>query len=279
MKKSLIFVVITFFVFYGTTAQPNHTPTKVMTLGVFHFDYPNLDVVKTDVNDQISVLDEPFQSEIISICRAIEEFKPTLIAIESTPDNQLLIDSLYLQYKKGNYLLKKNELFQLGFRIAGLLDLDKVYCVDDAGKHYSNMEAIFHDNTRRSAFEHYYLNSEDTLYKKAIPHKKISSIVETLYESNLPETIKESLATYLLHPFKYEENPGDFTGVDFETGRWFNRNLRIFRNIQRIPHNSQDRILLIIGSGHLNLLNLFIDTSREFELVSPLPYLEKAKNG
>ena len=26
----------------------------------------------------------------------------------------------------------------------------------------------------------------------------------------------------------------DFTGVDFETGRWFSRNLKIFRNIQRI---------------------------------------------
>jgi hypothetical protein len=82
---------------------------------------------------------------------------------------------------------------------------------------------------------------------------------------------------YLLHPFKYEENPGDFTGVDFETGRWYNRNLRVFRNIQRIPHNSEDRILLIIGREHLNLLNLFFDTSREFELVSPLPYLEKAR--
>ena len=82
---------------------------------------------------------------------------------------------------------------------------------------------------------------------------------------------------YLLNPFKYEEKPGDFTGADFETGRWFNRNLRIFRNIQRIPHNSEDRILLIIGSDHLNLLNLFFDISKEFEFVSPLPCLENAK--
>ena len=83
---------------------------------------------------------------------------------------------------------------------------------------------------------------------------------------------------YLKVPFKYEEKEGDFTGVDFETGRWFSRNLRIFRNIQRIPADSNDRILLIIGREHLNLLNWYFDVSDEFKLVSPLPYLEKAKD-
>ncbi|TVR39512.1 MAG: hypothetical protein EA394_09540, partial [Bacteroidia bacterium] len=70
---------------------------------------------------------------------------------------------------------------------------------------------------------------------------------------------------------------GDFTGVDLESGRWFNRNLRIFRNVQRIPSDPDDRILLIVGADHLNLLNIFFDISWEFELVSPLPYLEKAR--
>ena len=69
--------------------------TRVMTLGVFHFSYPNLDRVKTEKSDQISILEEPYQSEIVSICKAIEEFKPTIIAVEARPDRQHLIDSLY----------------------------------------------------------------------------------------------------------------------------------------------------------------------------------------
>jgi len=47
--------------------------------------------------------------------------------------------------------------------------------------------------------------------------------------------------------------------------------------MQRIPRGPDDRILLIVGAGHLNLLNPFFDASWEFELVSPLPYLEKAR--
>lgn len=251
--------------------------TKIMTLGVFHFDYPNLDAVKIEGKDKISVLDEPFQSEIKSISKAIEEFNPTIIAIELTPDKQQKVDSLYLLYKVGKWDLKKNEVYQLGFRIGKQLNLEKIYCVDDKGKHYENIEALFRDSIRLSNFEHYYLNSRDTIYE--IPHSrgKVLSLVDALYEGNRPEKVKEGLATYLLHPFKYEENPGDFTGVDFESGRWYNRNLRIFRNIQRISPSTEDRILLIIGSGHLNLLNLFFDVSREFDLVSPLPYLKKAK--
>ncbi|MBS4036149.1 MAG: hypothetical protein KGZ85_16925 [Ignavibacterium sp.] len=248
-----------------------------MTLGVFHFAYPNLDAVKAVDKDKISVLEEPYQSEIIAISRAISDFNPTIIAVEWTPDNQPVIDSLYLQYKADRFALGKNEIHQLGFRIGKHLNLDKIYYVDDWGRHYENIDAIFNDSVRLSKFEDYYLHSGDTIYGLSDFAGKVNSIIDELYERNRPEYIKERLAVYLLHPFKYEEQPGDFTGVDFESGRWYNRNLRILRNIQRIQYNSEDRILFIIGSEHLNLLNLFFDTSREFELISPLPYLEEAR--
>jgi len=279
MRIVLASVLFCVFILNNTLAQSDEKPTqtKIMTLGVFHFAYPNLDAVKTEDKDKISVLDEPFQSEIEAICKSIEEFNPTVIAIEQIPTNQHIIDSLYLQYKEGKFDLKKSEAYQLGFRIGKQLKLDRIYCVDDQGRHYERIEAIFKDSLRLSKFEDYFMNSRDTVHEPPVTGNKVSSIIDALYEINEPARIKERLATYLLHPFKYEEVEGDFTGVDFETGRWFNRNLRIFRNIQRIPNKSNERILLIIGGEHLNLLNPFFDTSKEFELVSPLPYLEKAR--
>lgn len=250
---------------------------QIMTLGVFHFDYPNLDFHKTDSDDQISVLEEPYQSEILSVCKAIEEYNPTIIAVELNPGNQQKIDSTFVSYKNNKWELGRNEVHQLGFRIGKNLGLDKIYCVNNMGRPYANLDSIFSDSTRLKKFEEYYLTNPDSVYQLPPPNMKITSVIDAMVEANNPERIRERLSVYLLHPFKYEETPGDFTGVDFETGRWYNRNLRIFRNIQRIPHNTDDRILLIIGSEHLNLLNLFFDISREFELVSPLPYLMKAK--
>lgn len=252
--------------------------TEIMTLGVFHFSYPNLDAVKTDEKDQVSVLEEPWQIEIQAICKALEEFRPTIIAVEFTPDLQNRMDSLFVAYQNNSYSLGKNEVFQLGFRLAKALGLQKVHCVDDTGKHYENTNAIFNDSTRLKKLTDYYHNERNTLYEVSVSSRKIHSITNAFIESNHPERIKERLANYLHHPFKYEETMGDFTGVDFETGRWFNRNLRIFRNIQRLPYTSEDRILLIIGSEHLNLLNHFFEVSKEFHLVSPVPFLEKVKN-
>jgi len=251
---------------------------KIMTLGVFHFAYHNLDAVKTEEKNQISVLKEPYQSEIIAICGAIEEYNPTIIAVEVLPEQQRRIDSLFILYKSGNLILGKDEVDQLAFRTGKDLNLDKIHCVNDFGKHYNEILAIFNDSIRSAKFEDWFMKSRDSIYGTSPTGERISGIIDALYECNKPEVIKESLAIYLLNPFKYEENPGDFTGVDFETGRWFNRNLRIFRNIQRIPHTADDRILLIIGAGHLNLLNMFFGVSHEFEFVSPLPYLEEARN-
>ena len=250
--------------------------TRIMTLGVFHFAYPNLDAVQTAEEDQVSVLDEPYRSEIIAIAEAIGEFRPTIIAIEADLEQQGSIDSMYSLYREGKFTLKKGEIYQLGFRIAKKEELQGLYCVNDWGRHYPGIEGLFSDSLRLARLEEYYVNSPDSIYKIKSDSGKVNSIIDVLIEMNDPLRIKEDLSGYLLNPFKYEEVPGDFTGVDFETGRWFNRNLRIFRNLQRIDHTSDDRILLIIGSGHLNLLNYFIDVSREYELVSPVPFLENA---
>lgn len=247
-----------------------------MTLGVFHFDFPNLDAVQTEEKDKISVLDEPFRSEIIALAKSLKEFKPTIIAIERTQDRQNRIDSLYHAYRVGEWELGENEIYQLGFRIGHDLNIEKIYCIDDFGVHYEHILAIFNDSVRLariSEYQQWVFQTEG----KSRTAERVSSIVETIHASNKPENIQNNMAGYLSGLFKYEEEAGDYTGVDFESGRWFNRNLRIFRNIQRIPKNTDDRILLIIGSDHLNLLNFFFERSNEFELVSPLPYIEKAR--
>lgn len=259
------------------TTPPSSTKTPVLTLGVFHFEYPNLDAVTTNEEDQISVLDEPYQAEIRSIVASLQTFRPTLIAVEALPAKQHEIDSLYAAYLAGRMELRRTEVHQLGFRLGKLLGLERIHAIDDAGRHYPNLMEIFADSSRRARFERYYLTSPDTVYALERTAGRVTSIVDALEQANDPDVVKAELGMYLIRQFKYEEEDGDFTGVDFETGRWFNRNLRIFRNIQRLPRTADDRVLLVIGSGHLNLLTYLFDVSKEFDLVSPLPYLQNAR--
>lgn len=276
--KKFIFLVCSLLMAPSIFAQPTEQlpQVQVMTIGTFHFSYPNLDLVQTRPEDQISVLDEPFQSEIIAISKAILEFQPTIIAIELPPARQARIDSLYLLYLVDHFQLPTGEEYQLGFRIGRMAGVDRIYCIDDFGRAYDNILELWDDDERRTRLgAHMRQVRRDLNLQDLAP--KVTGIIDELTWRNQPENIRDNLAIYLYGTFTYEEEPGDFTGVDLESGRWFNRNLRIFRNVQRIPRGPDDRILMIVGADHLNLLNIFFDISWEFELVSPLPYLEQAR--
>ena len=54
---------------------------------------------------------------------------------------------------------------------------------------------------------------------------------------------------------------------------WFNRNLRIFANLQRITERPDERILLVIGAGHLAILRHCVQASPEYDLVEVAEYL------
>src|SRR6185436_117969 len=107
------------------------------------------------------------------------------------------------------------------------------------------------------------------------PTLRANGIRKELLLLNDDERINASLGDYLIGIFKYEEKENDFLGVDFETGRWFSRNLKIFRNIQRINVTADDRIAVIFGAGHLNLLNYFFTCSPEYEFVDVKEFLKK----
>lgn len=98
--------------------------------------------------------------------------------------------------------------------------------------------------------------------------------MQELRELNAEESLKKSLGDYLISIFKYQIEDNEFFGVDYTTGWWFNRNLRIFRNIQKIKTKSTDKILVIFGAGHMNILNILFDVSPEYNLVNTLDYLK-----
>jgi len=251
--------------------------TEVMTLGTFHFNFPNLDVKQVNKKDQIDVLEPGFQQEIGLIVNKIAVFKPTIIVIERQPSEQQHTDSIFAQYLRGNYQLKRNEEEQIGFRLAKSLGIKKLYCVDEWGNFNNRIDSIIFgkDSIAAARFENFFENNPDSLKRFNIkPVFKTKGIIAALQQANDEMNIKKSLGDYLVGLFKYESREHDFTGVDFETGRWFSRNLKIFRNIQRINTGPSDRILIIYGAGHLNLLNYFFDCSPEYSRIKTNDFLK-----
>ncbi len=273
LKK--IFLILVFVLFkLSISAQE---PIPVLTLGTFHFDFPNLDRVQYSDENQIDVLDIKYQNEIKRLVQLLARFKPTVIAIERSPKIQVRIDSLYQQYLIGKYDLQRSEDEQIGFRLAKHLGIDRLHCVDVWGQSYDKITKLLVDENSQNyiEFDKSFSEHPDSI-KRFEPQSifKQKGIIAELLQLNNIENIQKSLGNYLIGHFKYESKPYDYTGVDFETGRWFNRNLRIFRNIQRIETSPSDRILIIFGAGHMNVLNYLFECSPEYFLEDTYKYLE-----
>ena len=258
-----------FMLFAGSLPAQEHRP-QVLTLGTFHFAFPNLDAQQVADSDRIDVLQPRYQTEIVDIVERMARFAPTVIVIERQPGEQHTIDSLYAAFLAGRHELGRGEEEQLGFRLAKRFQLKTLHCVDEWGRFTPNIDSLFNgtDSLGALRFEAYFTADPDSaLRRRSTAQVDRTGILGALREANDPAHIERDLGNYLIGLFKYEAVPGDFTGVDFESGRWFNRNLRIFRNIQRIPVTPEDRILVIYGAGHLNVLNMLFRSSPEYRFV------------
>lgn len=257
----------------------NPKQIKVLTLGSFHFSFPNLDVIITDDDDKIDVLEPKHQEEIEMIVTKLEKFRPTIIVIERLPKHQQKYDSLYQSYLKGTHELTRSEEQQIGFRLAKRMSLKRLYCTDAWGMDYKDVKQLLDgkDSIAKQRFADFFYNNPDSLlysYKDEKEIFKTQGILAELKRLNDSKLITDQLGDYLIGPFKYETPGNNQFGADFTTGWWFNRNLRIFRNIQRIDATPEDRILVIYGAGHLNLLNIFFKASPEYELLQVKDYLK-----
>lgn len=278
--KSAVFFLITFFITAVLGAQNIHElesrdfRVPVTILGTFHFAYPNLDRVVTEKDKQIDILSAPRQAELSELMDKLLAFRPTVIAIESMRDEQETIDSLYAEFLAGRYQPEVNEEYQIGFRLARMAGVKKIYCIDAWGDyeryltrdtfwvHYEKFLNKHPFEERRKAGQRY----NDTAAKM--------NLIDYYRYANSPETLSRLQSAYFLANFYFEEEEGDYAGTDWVTTQWYNRNLRIVRNLMRIPVTPDDRIFILYGNGHHALLRDYLEYAPFFEYVPVIDYLD-----
>lgn len=240
--------------------------TKVLVVGTFHFDYPGLDVNKTADEDKIDVLVEPKKSEVTDVVEYIKGFKPTKIAIEAF-DNWEATDKLR-GYNEGKYRDERDERFQLAIRLASELKLDTLYSInansfdEDLIKLDSAyFEKLFRDFDLQNddPYNAYY----QAWYKEDSRNIPKINLLEYLKHINSRESHQYGFGAYLVGDFKLDNS----RGADILSIWWYNRNLRIFRKLQQITESTNDRILVIFGNGHAEILRQLLESSPEFEFI------------
>ncbi|MBA3648464.1 MAG: hypothetical protein H0W62_07935 [Chitinophagales bacterium] len=244
---------------------------KIFLVGTFHFEYYNLDAYKTDKEKQIDILSPQKQNELQELLDYLSLYKPDKIAVESKPAWNA--QAKYRDYKSGKAPLSRDEISQIAFRLMDRFHLDTIYSID-AGSIYDDMEilkdsAVFHPYLD-SLFKDYDFQSNDAVSKRYINFYNYQTTLATeipllkyFKYINSDEILKRNYGAYLTGDFKLGNN----RGADALAMYWYDRNLRIFRNIQKITTSPHDRILVLFGSGHMSILNQLFDCSPEYEYI------------
>ena len=107
-------------------------PVEVMVLGSYHFAKPGLDLHNAEIDD---VLSAHRQRELAAVVNGLAAFRPTVVAVESVCDAMPgRAHPKYADYLAGKESNQRNEIYQIGFRLAKQLKLEKVIGIDAPGE-------------------------------------------------------------------------------------------------------------------------------------------------
>ncbi len=243
---------------------------KLLLLGTFHFKDAGLDEYKPQ--HEVDIMSDKRQREIEDVLSSLSAFSPTKVGVERKPHRQEEIDRKYRDYLAGDFCLSSNEIYQLGFRLAARMEHERVYAIDASGRFDpSEVEAFAREHGQEYLLEDTVFESLMTLPRHDDDLKMKHSLKDYLTYTNSEDHIHATHGYYLTGRFKVGKGD-EYPGVEFVVD-WYRRNLKIFNNVQRITESSDERILVIIGSGHLPILRHAAICSPEYELVEAAEYL------
>ena len=272
-----------------TTNQMAKKPT-IMILGSAHLANPGIDVYNTKMDD---VLDPKRQREIEQLVTQLKAFQPTKIAFEMDPSRDAKVNASYQDYMEGTYELQRNEADQIGFRLAKQMEHSKVYCVDywpwpDRNPFFPegfDWDLIDYDKFAKTHNQKHLLPPPPLTEGKIVKDKegttwiepeKYEPIIDMYRRLNEPEGRSMSHQRYIRWIARI--GSGDqYPGANWVAHSWYDRNLKIYVNLTRITESADERILLIIGAGHVYLVQQFLEESGDYIIESPLKYLDAAE--
>ena len=249
--------------------QPQRTRTapvraQVLILGTYHMGGSS-DFIQTSADD---VLSPKRQREIQHLIDALAAFRPTRIMVEAPLARDSALNASYRRYVAGQDTLRRNEIDQIGFRLAKRLGHSRVYAIDYqqdedirrvVGWASQNGDTGFVNSVQRFGAR----------MKAASDSLPGFTITEYLRRLNSPAEDARGQSAYL--GIARVGRDSTYVGADVVAGRYA-RNLKIFANMARLIEPG-DRVLVIYGAGHGKLLRDFVRESADLELVSSERYL------
>lgn len=238
---------------------------ELLVVGAVHFNNPGRDAINFEMED---VLSDRRQAEIEELVSVLAEYNPTHIAVEVLSSNQKTLDERYANYRYGEYELSRNEVDQIGLRLAAKLNHDRIYAIDWNGNPPGDIETDYdwHSYGLANGFEASITQITDSEsaseYYIELGPQTVSTWLKQLNDS---DALAASHRAYF--DISMIGRGEDLIGANW-VGTWYARNLKIFSRLVRMAENPTDRVLVIYGQAHAYLLRQFSAEYEAFKVIN-----------
>ena len=245
-------------------AAPTAGP-RLLILGTYHMTSDGSDLLQVKAPD---VTTPERQRELDELVAIVARFRPTKIAVEK-PAGDAETREHYRRYLAGEYAATRNEVDQVGFRLARAMKHADVYPVDWRNKFDFSPVLASAARHQQTALLQAAIG-EARGYVSELQQQMDRPIVETFrFVNDVARAARlHQLYLQLLRIGKAD----DYAAPDLLAG-WFERNLKMTANLIRIVDSPADRVVFLVGSGHLHLVREFAAESGAFTIEDAGDYL------
>lgn len=245
------------------TAVTPAPAAQVLIVGTYHFDNPGRDMANVQAED---VLVPERQAELEALTARIAEFDPTVVAVEWP---EAAVDERYAKYVAGTLEPSRNEVVQLGFRLAKRQKLERVHGVDADGDFPFGPVQEWAEKNGQGDRLGAMIAEVQAMTARMSQAQKTQTIGQILHDYNSPEEIAKGAGFYaeLLRFGAGDEQPGAALN-----GAWATRNYVICAKLLQALKPG-DRAVVFYGGGHVHALQRCAIEAPGVELVDAAKYL------
>ncbi|TMM56331.1 hypothetical protein FEE95_14910 [Maribacter algarum] len=242
---------------------------QVLNFATFHIHMgATSDATSVDFDEN----DKKNQNDAKKIAQLISEFKPTIICVEVPWGKNEELDQEYKAYltnpsKVSTYY---GEVGMVAFEVGRLSNLESIYGIDHKMGYNYNIGQEIENTIDSTTYNNYYKNPFAFHSEINVNHDELS-LLEKLKLYNNPKFL-DFLINVNADMLAFAGSENGFEGAD-EAAKYYQRNLRIYSNLNRIPMTIKDRVFILSGGSHTAFLGEFMGRSPKYELVDVMDYL------
>lgn len=253
---------------FPTRCEPD--AVQVMLLGTYHFAAPGNDAVRQRIDD---VLTARRQAELDELATRLAKWDPDQIAVEWPFTFRDSTVARFARFSAGTLTPTRNEVVQIGFRLARRLRHDTVHPIDAEWPIWNDsLDALALRRPDLAKARDSILAAQQAMADAASAHAMSMRIVDQLRDANSEAAFQGGNSLSMFGSF-LPAGEGENYGGPQLLAQWYARNFRIAHHLTRVLRPGTKRVLVIVGAGHVPPLRNILHESPHFCPVSPLPYL------